>query len=192
MPPSPVGHGGPRCGAKLRQGDGMCRKEAGWGTDHLGAGSCRLHGGSTPSVTKGAQKELVERDAAAILARLDVAPVTDPLTELAKLAGQVVAWRDILADKVNQLTTIRYEAAAGGEQLRAEVALFERAMDRCISVLGTIGRLKIDERLVVIEQQRVDLVANAITGTLQDLGLDPETRSQAVAGFVRRLRLAAS
>lgn len=186
----PVGHEGARCGAKLKQSDGNCRKEAGWGTDHVGEGPCRLHGGSTRTVSRGARDRLVEREAAATLARLDVAPVADPLTELAKLAGQVIAWRDVLAEQVNQLTSIRYEAAAGGEQLRSEVALFERAMDRCIMVLGTIGRLKIDERLIRIEQQRVDLVADALHGTLQDIGLDPDMRAQAVTGLVRRLRLA--
>ena len=37
-------HEGPRCGAKTRSG-GTCKKEAGWGTDHVGHGRCRLHGG---------------------------------------------------------------------------------------------------------------------------------------------------
>lgn len=190
MTASPVGHGGPRCGARLRQGDGTCRKEAGWGTDHLGAGTCRLHGGSTRSVTKAAQLQLLEREAAIQLARLNVAPVTDALTELGKLGGQVLAWRDAMADQVNKLTTLGYENDKTGEQLRTDVALFERAMDRCITVLGTIARLKIDERLVRIEQQRVDLVADALAATLNELQLDPDARQQAIDGLVRRLRLA--
>lgn len=37
----------PRCGAKTRSGT-PCKKEAGWGTDHLGQGKCKLHGGATP------------------------------------------------------------------------------------------------------------------------------------------------
>jgi hypothetical protein len=36
-----------RCEAKNRQGQ-QCGHEAGWGTNHLGAGKCRLHGGATP------------------------------------------------------------------------------------------------------------------------------------------------
>lgn len=187
---NPVGHGGARCSARLRQSDGNCRKEAGWGTDHLGEGSCRLHGGSTPTVSRGAKLRQAEREGAELLARLNVPAVTDPLSELAKLAGQVIAWRDSMADQVNKLTTLGYENDKTGEQLRTDVALFERAMDRCINVLGTIARLKIDERLVRIEQQRVDLVADALAATLTDLGLDPDARQQATAGLVRRLRLA--
>lgn len=35
------------CGAKTRSGD-KCKHEAGWGTDHVGTGRCRLHGGCSP------------------------------------------------------------------------------------------------------------------------------------------------
>lgn len=45
----------PRCGAKLKQGDGRCRKIAGTGTDHLGFGNCNLHGGSTQTGRKHAE-----------------------------------------------------------------------------------------------------------------------------------------
>ncbi|HSR53819.1 MAG TPA: hypothetical protein VLV83_23580 [Acidobacteriota bacterium] len=35
------------CDARTRSG-GRCKKSAGWGTEHVGQGRCRLHGGSTP------------------------------------------------------------------------------------------------------------------------------------------------
>lgn len=38
----------PVCGAKKRQGEGDCTRPAGWGTDHVGQGRCKLHGGSNP------------------------------------------------------------------------------------------------------------------------------------------------
>lgn len=34
----------PPCGAKTRAGT-PCRRPAGWGTDHVGEGRCKLHGG---------------------------------------------------------------------------------------------------------------------------------------------------
>jgi len=34
----------PLCGAKTRAGT-SCRRPAGWGTDHVGEGRCKLHGG---------------------------------------------------------------------------------------------------------------------------------------------------
>lgn len=34
------------CGAKTKSG-GICKKKSGWGTDHVGTGKCRLHGGNS-------------------------------------------------------------------------------------------------------------------------------------------------
>lgn len=34
------------CGAKKRQGEGHCTQPAGWGTEHVGRGRCKLHGGN--------------------------------------------------------------------------------------------------------------------------------------------------
>jgi hypothetical protein len=46
------------CGATKRQGDkAPCRRPAGWGTEHVGFGTCKLHGGSTTASTKHAAKE---------------------------------------------------------------------------------------------------------------------------------------
>ena len=39
-----------RCGAARKQGEGPCGQKAGWGTDHPGAGRCKLHGGASPIV----------------------------------------------------------------------------------------------------------------------------------------------
>lgn len=45
------------CGATRRQGDkSPCKRPAGWGTSHVGFGTCKLHGGSTPDSTKHAAK----------------------------------------------------------------------------------------------------------------------------------------
>ena len=34
------------CGARKLQGEGNCTQPAGLGTDHVGIGACKLHGGS--------------------------------------------------------------------------------------------------------------------------------------------------
>ena len=40
------------CNARKTDGDGYCKHEAGWGTDHPGEGRCKFHGGSTPHQEK--------------------------------------------------------------------------------------------------------------------------------------------
>lgn len=39
----------PHCGAKTRAGT-PCKRPAGWGTNHVGTGRCKLHGGRSPGV----------------------------------------------------------------------------------------------------------------------------------------------
>ena len=51
---------GPMCGARLRgsRKGGECRRPAGWGTDHVGYGRCRLHGGTSPSLRLKAYRDM--------------------------------------------------------------------------------------------------------------------------------------
>ena len=45
------------CGAKNRKGT-PCRLRAGWGTNHVGYGRCKLHGGLSPGAPKGNKNAL--------------------------------------------------------------------------------------------------------------------------------------
>lgn len=170
-----------------------------------GAMVCATHGGSAPQVKAAAAARVAEAEVRRGLARLDVAPVDDPFTELSKLAGQVVAWKDALAGKVNRLTgggcdrcggddvdRIRYEATgAGTEQLRAEVALFERALDRCASVLGLIAKLNIDERMARISERQADAVVRAVDAAIAAAGITGPAAVAARQVAARELRGAA-
>ncbi|MFI6296843.1 hypothetical protein ACIBEJ_35000 [Nonomuraea sp. NPDC050790] len=152
---------------------------------------CHAHGGRAKQVKAKAAERAAEDKVRAALARMDVDPVADPLTELAKIAGQVVAWKDTLADKVNELSSLRY-STENGEQLRAEVALFERALDRCEKFLSAMARLNIDERLARISERQADVIIKAITATLAERGLSAEEQAEARREVARRLRVASS
>lgn len=152
---------------------------------------CHAHGGRAKQVKAKAAQRVAEGKVRAQLARMDVEPITDPLSELAKITGEVVAWKDAIRDRVNELTSLRY-STEGGEQLRAEVALFERAMDRCEKFLTAMARLNIDERLARISEQQADLIMRAVTGGIADLGLPQEQQVEASRHVARRLRSVAS
>jgi hypothetical protein len=165
---------GPKCGGKLHGRNGTCQLPAGWGTDHKGYGKCRKHLGNSPTVAKAALEEHVKAEVTRELARLDIPPVEDPLSELARVCGQVLAWKDTLAGKVNALSSLRYENEAGGEQLRAEVALWERALDRCERFLTAMARLNIDERLARISDARAEVIITVFTVALERAGIEGE------------------
>lgn len=157
----------PKCGGTNRQG-APCGNTAGYKTAHPGTGNCTFHGGSSPN----GRTHALGQQAAMELARLDVEPLADPLTQLALLAAQAVAWKDAMAAQVNALTSLRYEGKVSGEQLRAEVILWERALDRCERFLVAMARLNIDERLAEISETQGRLIVSFIIAALGRFGID--------------------
>jgi hypothetical protein len=148
---------------------------------------CHAHGGRAPqNKAKGAERT-AEQAARRELARLNVAPVDDPLTEMARIAGQVVAWKDVLAGKVNDLGSLRYSNESG-EQLRAEVELWERALDRCERFLSAMARMNIEERLARVTEKQVEQMSAALTATLAEMGLSHDQQRDARTRVARHLR----
>jgi hypothetical protein len=77
---SKSGAGSSRCGANRKSG-GTCGQAPGWGTDHPGVGTCKLHGGSTLTGRKHAETLRTE-------AWARIMELTDPaLTALAALVA---------------------------------------------------------------------------------------------------------
>lgn len=185
-------HDGPRCGARKRQSEGTCTQPAGWGTDHVGDGPCKLHGGSTKNHRNAAAIRHVETEARRALADLGVSePVVNPLLELQRLAGEIVAFKDALRAMVERLGSVRYDGPIG-EQIRGEIIVYERALDRCTRVLRDITALRIDERLVQIQsrvsEQQGHAVAEAVRAILADLELTPQQQARVSEVVPRRLR----
>jgi hypothetical protein len=119
---------------------------------------------------KAAGREQLHREITQAVQILGVAPVDDPLRALQELAGQVVAWKDALAARVS-MNALRYESAVATEQVRGEVQLLERAMDRCNMVLATIAKLRIDERLAAIDEATASMIVRAIEAGLASAGV---------------------
>jgi hypothetical protein len=171
---NPVGAGHDVCPACACQdiGPGTCRNPV--KAEGL---RCRYHGGVLPRVQHKAVERQVESDLAQLLERYDSGPVTNPLEALLELAGEVLAWKTHIGDRVARLQAEewRWEGRLA-EQTRAEVTLYERALDRAGSLLVSVARLDLDERVArlnarVTELQGLTLLA-ALEATLADLGLD--------------------
>lgn len=183
-PNSPQRSSRPRCGAKARNHEGSCKQIV-----RKGAKRCRFHGGASPKAERAARRRAVEVELSAELAKVGVTPVGDPFTAISTVAAEIIAWKDLAAVRVAALKDdVRYETE-NGEQLRAEVALYERAMDRCVTVLNAIARLDIDDRLAKISEKQADMVEKALDAALAKLDLTAEQRQLAWAEVGRHLRL---
>lgn len=162
---------------------------------------CGFHGGRAPQNKRAAAGRALEREVATALERLDGRPIDNPLTELAAVGGRARVWMNLMESRVQKLLAsddvdggesgggIRYRGGTG-EQLRAEVALYERAMDRLGRFLADYGRLNIDDRLARITEKQAELVEKALLATLGEMGMDVKQQTDALQRLERHLRLA--
>lgn len=182
----------PLCGGKKRQGEGTCTRPAGWGTNHAGAGRCKLHGGCAPSGRKAGALKLVEQQAIELFGKIvpDLVPVDNPLAAYADFAGEVMRWKLIMAAQLEDLSSVAVTSEFQGEQVAAAVQLYERAMDRVNTVLSSYARLRIDDRLAAISKQQADTVMRAIEAVIMLLGADRDQADEARRVAARHLRAA--
>ncbi|PZP17073.1 MAG: hypothetical protein DI611_03920 [Brachybacterium faecium] len=103
-------------------------------------------------------------------------------------AGLAVAWRDVLEAKVSDLEAYSGVNGIGSEQVRADVVLFERAMDRTAKVLELVARLDLDTRMAQISAQQGEQVARVLRVGLDAAGLSTGQREAAEAAMVLELR----
>lgn len=154
-----------------------------------GSKRCRFHGGASPSVKAKAERARVEGELRELATTLAAPPVDNPLEALSTLAGEVAAWKNFLAGKLAELNTLRY-SGEHAEQIRGEVVLYERALDRTVSVLTAIARLNIDERLAAIGEVQAAMLEGALEAALTALGVSVEDKTRAWNAAAAHLRLA--
>ena len=176
----------PHCGAKTRFGR-RCTQ-----SPMFGQRVCRMHGGASPQARHAAMLRVAESEARAIVAELEIEPCDDPLKALSMLAGEVLAWRDVLREQVRRLSDLASTDEFGVERARSVIELYERALDRCGRVLVAIAKLNLDERMVKLSEAQGALIAEVIEGTLTELGLDPAQQERGRTIASKHLRLVGS
>ena len=174
----------PLCGRPRRQDDDgervpagegePCRKVAGTGTPNEGVPGvpCHLHGGRAPNVVAAAARRRAALEVSALLAEEDVTPVDNPIEQLELLAGEVLAWRDLLRRRIGALDHLDHTDKVGREQTRATVELYERSLDRAERILSNMARLNLGERRIQLEERQHAFMAAVVEEVLRRRGLD--------------------
>lgn len=108
--------------------------------------------------------------------------------ELLSTAGLAVAWQDVLRTRVEALEDYSTVNGLGSPVVRADVQLFERAMDRAAKVLELVGRLDLDSRLARITEDQGRQVAGILNRTMDAGNLTPEQRAAMSVELARELR----
>lgn len=149
---------------------------------------CYKHGGNAPQMKNAAavrRADMAARSQALrrLQARMNADSPHDALAELERAATEAVAFKDVIYERLEALSSDqwRYEGKTG-EQTRAEITLYERALDRVLKFEGDLLKLGIAERRARIDEAELILVASAVRATLNRIGLTSE--QQRIAAVV--------
>lgn len=186
-----MAHDNPPCGAKTRSG-GTCGQHAGWGTDHVGFGHCKLHGGATRNGQKFAQHQHAAQAVVTFGLPREIDPHDALLEELHRTAGHVAWLQQLIAD-LEDRDLKQYELSKGGVMFEAPaiwVQLYQQERKHFAQVAKTCVDVGIEERRVHLAEQQGALLATAIRGILNDLGV--ADRPEVPAVVRRHLTLVAS
>jgi hypothetical protein len=188
------------CGAKKRQGEGTCTQPAGWGTDHVGIGSCKLHGGSMQNHKTAAVTTQAKRDVVLFGGRRDIHPA-DALLELVQwTAGEVDYWRQrVRVLEEHELTWgVTEEVEKGsGEFTGTDVTSAAKPNIAYVMLVDASNRLErystaalkagVDERRVRIAEQQGTLLQGVLVAVLGELGHDVSPGSVAAQVILRHM-----
>lgn len=133
--------------------------------------------------------ELLQRKITELTELTEYTPITNPYEELYRLAGQVIKWKDILAEKVAELSYLSYGTEHTGEQIKGEVQLFTQALAEARSILVSISKLDVEERMVRVAEAQAMMIAEVLGRVLDSLGLEEAIVLRARSGVAERLRV---
>jgi hypothetical protein len=174
--PAAAGHDSrPLCGATKRDGSGdPCRRPAGWGTTHVGSGTCKLHLGSTVNAGRAAERERAMREALRFAPHLerDEDPAEVLLSLLRSSRALAAYWEDLLTRGTAALHT----TGPGGERRPSvEVTLWEAEKDRAEKIASTCIRLGLEERRVRVAEGMGDAMFAAVEAGFLAAGIDMDS-----------------
>ena len=185
-----------KCEAKrTRHGGAPCQLPAGWGTDHVGIGSCKLHGGSTMIHRKNATRVQAQRDITAFGGRSDIT-APEALLELVQAKATEVAYWDqrvaelddnqragMLLAKTEQgygpQGPVNVETKQAGPHVY--VAMLHKAQDQLATYSAAAIRAGIDEQLVKIATIQAAWLVPTILQTIALARTQPSLDPQDVA-----------
>lgn len=183
------------CGAKTRKG-GVCKLPAGHGTDHVGIGRCKLHGGSTPTHEKAASTEIARRECATLGIPVETTPAEALIREVWEAEGNVEFYRRLVQQLPTHPEDDMFVASEDGDghwergapgiygrtyhvsgvptgeaKEHVLVRLYNEERKRKVDASAAALRAGVEERRVQIAEADAQAITAAYMAAFADLGL---------------------
>ena len=189
------------CGAKTRTG-GTCKRVAGFGTSHVGAGRCKSHGGATRNGELSGNLELAKRDLVVMGREIPIEPADAILLAIRITAGEVAYCCERIAELEEAFTTVEVvktrplSLGAEGESASVTVEEVTRttdakldgwinarrdAMNRLVAYSAAALKANIEERQVRVAERFGDEIAERMRAFAVAMGHDPADERVRVA-----------
>jgi hypothetical protein len=150
-----------------------------------GTGVCYVHGGRPFSVSHKALRRATLSNVAKIneVVEGQLVFVDNPFDTLNELLMDSRRWIKILETKIDMMGDAeepwRYQDKSGAEQLRSEIALYERAKDRAIRAAQALAKLNLEERFAKLSEQQAASMMYIVSEVFRRMNLDETQREQA-------------
>lgn len=177
------------CGAtrkQLREGEttpGKCTRPAGWGTDHVGSGRCKLHGGSSPAGKKFAQKQQAVKARDTYGLPVDIDPADALLQEVHRTAGHV-AWLGAVVAQLRKgdlgwgVTKVKLGGDDYGTTYESKhniyLGMYNQERKHLVSVTSAAIKAGVEQKRLTLETQRAELIVTMLGDIFDSLDLTPE------------------
>jgi len=178
------------CGAqrtgKSSSGPGICCQAAGWGTNHLGYGHCRNHGGLLETHERAA-----EIQKATDMTEMYGTPITnmDPhealAQEVSRSAGHV-QWLQSVINKFDDRKELTQWSEATGVSPSVWIDLYHKERDRLVASSKAALAAGVAERTVKVAEEQGRLFAMVITRIFADSRLAITNAQKAIMPAVVR------
>jgi len=189
------------CGATSKQTGEPCQNVAGKGTDHVGYGRCKFHGGNSPHGRRFAYLQMAQADAISLAAPIDIDPMNALLWCVRIAAGEVAYFTmqvsllsktEIQGPVVSTKTRPR-KGEYGMEEHGDEVTEIEQghpalhiwikarqdAIDRLAKYSKMASDAGVNERQVELAERYGELIGRVVGNILDALHLTPKQQKRA-------------
>lgn len=125
----------------------------------------------------------------------DADPQTTALMEMIKLVEEISNWTDDAHRRLNQIpeSEWRYHNRSRDEQVRTEVLVYERALDRQAKVLQAVSKMALSEKIVSLGRAQTELMIKMLLRVIDKLSMPGDMSERArlllLEGFKNEARL---